>query len=181
MQSDKLTSLQKIGNWVATLLLGNTKEVIARIDEKVNSLVESNKEMKQSIAALSSTTNEHGQDITGLKVHTQYGVSHSPTVPNENGKKLLTDSGFYKTVWPKLEKEIFALMDSRNLRTLYDYQLGAKEVLGELKDNPAMDCLKEYAVNNPSQQLELIFEIASWIIRDKYAEYKKPNAKPATK
>lgn len=54
-------------------------------------------------------------------------------------------------------------------RTLYDYEQIAQKVLEELKDSPLMDCLKDYSVNRPAESLELIFKVASWVIRDDYA------------
>lgn len=116
--------------------------------------------------------NGHGEDITGLKIHTNYGVSKSPTVPNEEGEKVLTDSNFYK-IYPELRKEIFSVMDKKKLRTLYDYEKGGHMALHHLENNPLIDPLKDYAVNHPDVSLELIFVIASWIIRDDYNKYKE--------
>lgn len=170
--NDKFSTIEKIGGWISTLLLGKTKEIIIRTDEKVQGLLTATSNIQKSIDDFRTSIATHGSDIKALQIHTRYGVNNSPTTPNANGEKLLTDAGFYKTVFPALEKEIFTLMDSEGLRTLYDYEKGAEKVLDRLKNNPAMDCLKEHAVNHPDESLELIFKIASWIIRDKYAEYK---------
>jgi len=170
--NEKLSTIQKIGGWISTLLLGNTKEIIIRTDERVQGLMKATDELRQSVDNLRMSISDHGSDIKALKVHTRYGVSHSPTVPNDSGKKLLTDAGFFSQ-YPEIKNEIFALMDAMNLRTLYDYEHGAVEALEKLENHPAMDLLKDYAVNNPDQPLELIFKVASWVIRDEYAEYKK--------
>ncbi len=170
--NDKLSTIEKIGGWISTLLLGKTKEIIIRTDERVHGLLKTTDDIRKSIDDFRTSIATHGSDIKALQIHTRYGISNSPTVPNAEGEKLLADAGFYKTVLPVLEKEIFALMDSEGLRTLYDYEKGAEKVLDSLKNNPAMDCLKEYAVNHPDESLELIFRIASWVIRDKYADYR---------
>lgn len=112
----------------------------------------------------------HGEDICSLKTKI-YGSPGSPMKPNENGKKLLEDSGFYK-IYPELKDELFALMDSYQPRTLYDYEKIAEKVLSKFQNNPLMDPLKEYVVNNQNESLELIFRVAAWVIRDDYAEYK---------
>lgn len=171
--NDKLSMVEKIGGWVSTILLGQTKDLIVRLDERVTGLMKATDELRKSTDSFRESIASHHSDIGALKVHTKYGVSNSPTVPSEQGEKLFEDSGFNKDVYPALEKEIFALMDSRGLRTLYDYEKGSEEVLAQLQNNPAMDCLKNHAINHPEEPLELIFKVASWVIRDKYAEYKK--------
>ena len=106
----------------------------------------------------------------------QYGQHASPMKPNARGSKLLKDSHFHGT-YQELKSEIFARMDRMNLRTLYDYESGASRALFLLSNRPAMDQVKEYVVNHPDQQLELIFGIASWVIRDDYARYREDTKK----
>ena len=171
--NDNLSIIEKIGGWISTLLLGKTKEIIIRTDERVQGLMKTTDKIRDIVDDFRVSITEHGSEIEALRIHTKYGISNSPTVPSERGNKLLEDSGFYDRVYPRLEKEIFALMDSEGLRTLYDYEKGAETALEKLQNNPAMDSLKEYAVNNPAVPLVIIFKIASWVIRDKYAEYKK--------
>lgn len=105
-------------------------------------------------------------------LYAAYGENHSPTLPNEKGSQLLDDSGFTNS-YSALRQQIFALMDSKNPRTLYDYEVAAEKSLRELQNNPAMDSVKNYAVNHLEEPLDLIFKVASWKIRDDYEEYKK--------
>lgn len=172
MPNEKITIIKKIGNFVSNILLGDTKETIIRTDEGVSRIDEDIKEIKIDCKKIWEKISRQGEDITGLKVHTAYGVSDSPIVPSEKGKKLLEKSGFNKS-YPELKEEIFGLMDSNNLRTLYDYEKGAEEVLNQLKNNPLMDEIKEYAVNHPDEPLKLIFRVASWVIRDDYKSHKQ--------
>lgn len=65
-------------------------------------------------------------------------------------------------------------MDTMGLRTLYDYEKGAVDALKKLQIDPDIDPLKNHAVSNPDHPLELIYMIASWVIRDDYEEYKNP-------
>ncbi|MEK7646630.1 MAG: hypothetical protein AAB381_02985 [Patescibacteria group bacterium] len=172
-----LSTLEKIGGWTSTLLLGKTKEIIIRTDERVQSLIKITdglrKDLDDGLKEVRGSIHNLALDVRALQLHTKYGVANSPIVPAENGKKLLEDSGFNTKVFPIIERELFSLMDSEGLRTLYDYEKGAFLALMELKKIPAMDPLKDHAVNHPNEPLELIFEVASWVIRDRYAEYLK--------
>ncbi len=170
--NEKLSSLEKIGNLFSTLLLGKTKEIIIRTDERVNNLTLAVSELKSNIKALNGQMMVFRHDIVGLKVHTKTGAKKIPTVPNESGMKLLEVSGFNK-IYPQLKPDIFALMDAKSPRTLYDYEETAQKALEKLKDNPLMDCLKNHSVNHPDEPLDLIFKVASWVIRDDYARERR--------
>ena len=164
-----ISLIRTIGNFTSNILLGETKELIVRTDERVNNLTSAVSELKSEVKTLNGLIMEHGQDIVGLKVYTKYGVSNSPTVPSELGIKLLKVSGFEK-VYPTLKPNIFALMDAKSPRTLYDVEKTAQKALEELRDNPLMDCLKDHSVNHPDEPLDLIFKVAAWVIRDDYAK-----------
>ncbi len=177
--SDKLSLLEKIGGRVSILLLGDTKEMIVRNDERVQNLIKTSEGITHTVDEIKKTLNDvrismatHGSDIRALQIHTKYGVNNSPTLPNEEGKKLLRESGF-ETQYPKLKEHLFGLMDAMNLRTLYDYEVGAVDAMKKLQNNPLMDLLKDYAVSHPEEPLELIYKVASWVIRDDYQSYKK--------
>jgi hypothetical protein len=138
------------------------------------------RKIEQNIERMSDSMLSHTADITGLKVHTKYGITNSPTVPSEEGSRLLAESGF-DAQYSSLKDKLFKIMDNRNIRTLYDYEIGAFEALQELRDDPLIDPLKDYAVNHPPEPLELIFRIASWVIRDDYAAYKGTPTKHGNK
>jgi hypothetical protein len=165
---EKLTFAKKIGNFASNILLGDTKEMIIRTDEKVKYIGTAISDIKTDIRGLADSIAAHGLDIVGLKVHTKYGENHSPTIPGELGSKLLQDSGFGE-IYPELKPKLFGLMEAKNLRTLYDYEKGAEKALKDLQDDPLMDYLKEYSVSHPDEPLEVIFKVASWVIRDDYA------------
>lgn len=176
---NKLSFAGKIGNFVSNILLGDTKERIIRMDERMNHVNDKINSMSGVIDTVHTTLNDfrtsiatHGATIGALQVHTRYGISNSPTVPNDMGKKILKDSGF-EMQYPLLKEKIFTLMDDMNLRTMYDYENAAFEVLKQLKDDIEMDPIKDYSVNNPGYPLELMFKVASWVIRDEYNEYRK--------
>ncbi len=170
--SDKIGWTKKIGNFISNLLLGETKETIIRTDEGVKRIDKTINDISGDCKSIWEILSRHGEDIKGLVVHTKYGYSSSPTVPNDLGKELLEKSGFNE-IYPKLKDEIFTLIDVKNPRTLYDYEEHAKQALLDLKSNPLIDKLKDYAVNNPREPLKLIFKVASWVIRDDYKKHKE--------
>jgi len=166
---EKLSLVKRIGNFASNIFLGETKEIIIRTDEKVRGIGVAITEIKSDIKGIGASLANHGEDIAGLKAHTKYGISSSPTVPNGLGDKLLTESGFYN-IYPSLKPKLFGVMEAKQLRTLYDYEKNAEKALEELQDDPLMDCLKEYAVSHQDETLGLIFRVASWVIRDDFAK-----------
>ena len=168
----ELSLIKKIGNFISNILLGETKEIIIRTDEKVRLISKTVDNISVAVDNFRSSIATHGANIEALQIHTRYGVNNSPTIPNEKGKEILEKSGFDKQ-YPLLKSKIFTLMDTMNLRTLYDYENGAFETLIKLKNDPEVDVLKEYVVNNPNYPLDAVFKIASWLIRDDYDNYKK--------
>ena len=107
-----LSKLTKVGNWIATLLLGNTRELIIRIDERLSGFivemtefkVETKAELKEigsvlkgqgeRLAVNTTMLSSRKEAIVAIKKNTMYQVRNSPTAPSEKGKKLLKDSGF---------------------------------------------------------------------------------------
>ena len=182
-----LSKLTKVGNWIATLLLGNTRELIIRIDERLSGFivemtefkVETKAELKEIesvlkgngelLAVHTTMLSSHTEAIVGIKTNTMYQVRNSPTAPSEKGKKLLKDSGFDE-VYPIIRQKIFKRMESNRLRTLYDYEKEAEFAIGSFRNDPIMDRVKDYVVNHEDEPLTLIFQIASWVVRDDYAK-----------
>ena len=153
----------------------STNNELAMIKDEVRDLHNAAKEVQIHLANDGGFTAQHS--LGQKPLFERYGQHASPMQPNPKGAKLLQDSHFYD-MYHELQDKIFAAMDDMNLRTLYDYEAGASRALFLLASEPAMDKVKEYAVNHPDEQLELIFGIASWVIRDEYAahvEATRPN------
>lgn len=66
-----LSKLTKVGNWIATLLLGNTRELIIRIDERLSGFIvemtEFKVETKAELKEIGSVLKGQGER---LAVHT---------------------------------------------------------------------------------------------------------------
>jgi hypothetical protein len=149
--------------------LSNIKRDVGLITSEVRDLHNAAKEMQIHLGA-DGFSAQHSLDQKPL--FEQYGKHASPMQPNDKGAELLQDSQFYD-MYAELQMQIFEQMDKMKLRTLYDYESGASRALFLLSNDPAMDQVKEYVVNHPDQQLELVFGIASWVIRDDYAKHVK--------
>ena len=167
-----ISFFKKIGNFISNILLGETKEIIIRTDERVKIISSAVDGVQRTIDDFRTSIATHGANITALQIHTKYGINNSPTVPNENGTKLLKDSHFEEQ-YPKFKEKLFILMDTMNLRTPYDYENGAIDALKKLQSDSLFDPIKDYVVSNPDTSLELIFKVASWIIREEYQQHKK--------
>lgn len=101
----------------------------------------------------------------------KYGVENSPMRPNDEGQRLLKESGFNE-LYPKVKENLFTELDGMKTRTLYDAEENAKTALNKLSRDPLFDDVKHYAVNHHHEPLELIFTVGAWIIRDDYGKEK---------
>lgn len=140
----------------------------AKAKAELTDLHNATKEVQMYLEKDDAFTPQHS--LEQKTIFDMYGVHHSPMQPNDKGLELLEKSGFNKA-YPQIKDKIFDYMDKMNLRTAYDYEAGASKALILLSNDPCMDSIKDYAVNNPDEKLELIFGIASWIIRDDYGKY----------
>lgn len=139
------------------------------VKDEVRDLHNATKEIQMYLTNNADFTPQHSLEQKPL--FEQYGKHASPMQPNDNGQRLLADSHFFE-MYAELKDLIFKNMDEMKARTLYDYESAAFRALVRVSNEPAMDQVKEYAVNHPDESLELIFGIASWVIRDDYATYK---------
>ena len=69
---EKFTVTQTIGNWISTLLLGSTKELIVRIDERVAVLSQKTDRMEERMGRLEREVMSQGADIRVLKEDFHY-------------------------------------------------------------------------------------------------------------
>ena len=151
-----------------------TRRELGVIKSEITDLHHATKELQLHVGRDGRFSPQHS--LEQKPVFNEYGVHNSPMQPSEKGKKLLKNSGFDEA-YPILRDRIFELMDGMKLRTAYDYEAGASDALMTLSNDASMDPLKDYAVNNPDENLELIFGVASWVIRDDYAAYRKSKKK----
>jgi len=99
------------------------------------------------------------------------GEPGSPMQPNEQGRKVLEDSGFNK-IYPKIKIKLFEVIEKKSPKSLYDVEEYAYSAISSVQDEDIMLPIKEYAVNNPEYGLSGVKLAASWVIRDDYAKNK---------
>lgn len=146
------------------------------LKEEVTDLHNATKEIQHILQTDNGKSFVH--ELNQKPLYASYGKSNSPSVPNDKGEALLKNSKFYDQ-YSLIKDKLFILMDTMNLRTLYDYELGSIKALEQLEASPEFDPLKDYAVNHPEEPLELIFKVASWVIRDDYSKYRQSSQKSA--
>lgn len=143
----------------------------ATLKMSVKSIGKDVTKIEKTVTNIQKSISDHKADIMGLKVHTKYGIAGSPLIPSDEGKRVLEDSGFNKQ-YDKIKKKVFAILDQNKPRTLYDMEKQSYEALESIQDDPIIDPLKDYAVNHPTEPLEVIFKIGSWVLRDDYSASK---------
>lgn len=167
--------LKAISDNFGTITIVTGLIIIGRKLEKLDDLCEKFTGFQTEMKEAWSFIHTHDKDI-GIMKSLRLGDPGSPMHVNELGEKVITEAGFYD-IYPQLKGKIFSIMDKKSPRTLYDYELEAQRALKELQNDQLMDRIKDYVVNHPTEiDLESIFAVFSWIIRDDYAEYKKINS-----
>jgi hypothetical protein len=163
-----VASVFSIAYW--KIIVQPDRREFSKAKQELTDLHNAAKELQMHLEKDISFTPQHS--LEQKTIFEQYGVHGSPMRPSDKGRKLLEDSGF-NDVYPQIKDKIFEQMDKMKLRTAYDYEAGASRALLHLSNDPLIDRLKDYAVNHPEESLELIFGVASWVIRDDYAKYLK--------
>lgn len=145
----------------------DAKDGINKRIDKVDGRME---KLEIKIEKIETKLGDHGESIASINAtFGAFGIHGSPMKPSEEGEKILKESGFYE-LYPDIKNKVFDILDKMQTRTLYDIEINSRIVLKDLIGNPLFDNMKNYVVNNPERPLELIFGIASWVIRDDYAK-----------
>ncbi|MFH1078381.1 MAG: hypothetical protein V1745_03855 [Patescibacteria group bacterium] len=155
---------------VVALFLGLLAIVWKGKSEISESIEKSLGPFRDEMRVFSDRICNHDQEIGELRG--KYGQSHSPMKPNEMGTRLLEDSSF-NLLYPKVKDRIFKTLDGMGTRTEYDAEKNARVALKQFENDPVMDDVKEYVVNHPEEPLELIYMVASWVIREDYWKGRK--------
>lgn len=148
----------------------NIVDDIDDINKKIEKIENKIERVENKIGKIETKLSDHGESIASMNASmSAYGIHGSPMKPSDEGEKLLKESGFYE-LYPNIKNKIFESLDKMQTRTLYDIEINSRLALKDLIENPLFDNMKNYVVNNPEKQLELIFGVASWVIRDDYAK-----------
>lgn len=97
----QLSFIKQIGNWVSAILLGNTRETIARIDERTLLMLEDLKDIKPKVNDMWPKMDILWKD--------EVAPARSPRQLNELGNKILNESGIKEIVENKKVKLLEAV------------------------------------------------------------------------
>lgn len=175
----KLSTFAKIGNWIATLLLGNTRELIARIDERtiymqadIATLKTDMKDVRSKMDEIYPIVKEIYPMVMEMypKVEilwkNQAAPAHSRRSFNAYGKKILRESGI-KEIIDEKKDEFFTMVKAKGATNAYDAEqdilLAVKDVLGKSPD--IIEKLKPGAFNTGAD-LDMVFLVGGIYLRD---------------
>ena len=128
-------------------------------------------DLRDRVGRLETQVNGHSLSIAELKTSV-FAKQNSPRLPNEQGRQALEESGFNR-IFPQVKDQLFQTIENKyKPRTLYDVERSAFFALKDMKDNPLFDPIKNYSVNHSDNDLDSLFLLGSWIIRDLYATSK---------
>lgn len=150
---------------------GTLISTVKNIKEDIDDIKNDIKDIRGNIQRIDLKLGIHDNDLATLKTSV-FGNPGSPMKLTEQGTKLLEDSGF-NSYYSKSKNKLFQELDKMGTRTIYDSEKNAEAVLKKLSGSPDFDDIKSYAINNPLIPLDLIFTVASWVIRDDYAKHKE--------
>jgi len=109
--NEEIKNLKKVGNWVSAILLGNTREIIARIDERTNLMLEDLKDMKPKVDDMFPKVDILWKD--------RIAPASSPRQLNERGQQILQKSGIKEIIDSKKEK-LLEIVKKKNCKNAYD-------------------------------------------------------------
>lgn len=149
---------------------GKLNSKVDNVSDNIDEINNKIEKINNKIEKIEDKLGDHGESIASINAtFGAYGIHGSPMKPSEEGEKILKESGFYE-LYPDIKNKIFGILDKMQTRTLYDIEINSRIALKDLIGNTLFDNMKNYVVNNPERPLELIFGIASWVIRDDYAK-----------
>ncbi len=123
MEQQALNLAKKAGNWISAILLGNTRELIARIDERTNFMLEDIKDIKPKVADMFPKLDILWKD--------KIAPANSPRQLNSRGQAILDDSGIKEIIDAKKD-ELLKLVQSKNTTNPYDAEKVISEIMMEL-------------------------------------------------
>jgi hypothetical protein len=188
-----LSSLTKIGNWIATLLLGNTRELIARIDERtihmqkdIDNIRVDLKDTKSKVGVLSARVEtlsvkvdvmSSRMDVMSAKVDDMFpkmeilwmdksAPAHSRRKLNEYGENVLNGSGI-KEIIDERKGQLFDLIKEKGSKNIYDAEEDVLSVVKQLtvRCPEIVDQLKTGAFNTGAD-LDTVLFVGGIYLRD---------------
>jgi hypothetical protein len=132
--------LKKVGNWISAILLGNTRELIARIDERTIMMQRVLEDIKPKVDDMYPKVDILWKD--------KVAFSHSPRELNGAGQKILKESGIKEIIDGKRAK-LLEVIKAKRATNAYDAEQAVLLVVKELPEYcpDVVDRLKNGAFN----------------------------------
>lgn len=159
-----LSFAKKIGSFVSSVLLGETKEIIIRMDERllnvskrVDLMEPDLKSLRERFAVI--------EDRMQILWKDEITKARSPRALNERGMSILLGSGI-KEVMDTRKSEILAAVQVKSPKNPYDAENYILEVVAEFKkDNALVESLKTGAFSVGSD-IDTVLLVGGMYIRD---------------
>jgi hypothetical protein len=122
--TNNLERAKKIGNWISAILLGDTRELIARIDERTIRMEKDLDEMRPMVWKMYPKVEALWRD--------RGAPSNSPRQLNERGTAILEQSRIKHIVEEK-RGQLLALVKATNPTNAYDAEQAVFKVMNDLQ------------------------------------------------
>ncbi len=136
-KNEAVGKVKTVGNWLSAMLLGNTRELIARIDERtifmqrdLTGVKEEITGMKGEIDGIKSKVDDMFPKVDILW-RDRITPSRSPRRLNAKGNAILNGSGI-KAVIDAKKAQLLQLVRTKNVSNAYDAENATLEVVKEL-------------------------------------------------
>lgn len=164
---DKITLAQKFGNVLSNLLLGQTKEIIIRTDQRIMGLEETVKTINADLRTINVDLKDVRERFATFEGKSQnLFAQHSPISLTDKGEKILRDSGLQAYIDAGKESLVSACHEDRKMTTPYDVQQSAFDFFDTHQFPETVDSqLKTYAFNE-GLSMDAIRRIGAIYFRD---------------
>ncbi len=150
--------LKKIGNILAVILLGETKDKIIEISKDVEYI---RKEMDEDIKPILKNVDKK----VAILWAERFATRHSPIQLNQRGKEILEKSGI-KTLIDEMRTQFFTSIKEKTPQNAYQVQELSKQVVFNIKNDPKILPQLEKSAYNIGVDVDSILWVGSIYLRD---------------
>lgn len=184
------SKLQRVGNWLSTLFIGDLREQFSQVRESVARIDERTLHMQRDIDEMKPKVNEMYPKVLDMypKVQEMFpklnvlweqasGQHRSPLQPNEEGRYIIAKSGIHELVDAHLDALIVAI-ERQKPATAYDAQTAAKVAMSLLKKNSSLERTLKDRAYQAGSDVDMMLFVGSMHLRDLYLA-RHPELAPA--
>lgn len=146
---EEINKIKKAGNWVSAVLLGNTRELIARIDERTNLMMNDLKDIKPKVSDMFPKVDILWKD--------RIAPATSPRQLNIRGKEILEKSGIKEIIDDKKET-LLKIVKEKGATNSYDTEAIILSVVADLPNHcpDVVEKLKTGAFNSGASMSDVL-------------------------